>query len=93
MDPLGSLKSEVLQPALVLIIPGLIAGAPYLFVLDHYLPWVAPFADDHPTLSTFLSLIASAVFGMLVYEFGTNIEAKWIDQQLRAKRENFDEEW
>src|SRR5690606_3214150 len=71
MDPLGSLKSEVLQPALVLIIPGLIAGAPYLFVLDHYLPWVAPFADDHPTLSTFLSLIASAVFGMLVYEFGT----------------------
>lgn len=95
MDPLGSLKSEVLQPALVLIIPGLIAGAPYLFVLDHYFPWVAPFADDHPTLSTFLSLVASAVFGMLVYEFGTNIEAKWIDRKLQASGgyEKLEDEW
>jgi len=45
MDILGSLKSEIFRPALIFLIPGLIAGSPFLFVVDHYHPSVFVAAD------------------------------------------------
>ena len=85
MDVVGSLKSEVFRPALMLLIPGLVAGAPFLFVLLTYQPAVLDFADSHATLSTFLSFVASAVFGMITYDLGSHIEVSFIDRRLKRK--------
>lgn len=92
MDILSGLRSEILRPALTLLIPGLVAGAPIVFVLQHYQPGLLAFADDHPTLSTFLSLAASAMFGMVTSDLGTHIES-CLDRLLLRRDKAFEEEW
>lgn len=74
MDLLSGLRSEVIRPALILMIPGLVVGTPALFLLEHYQSSVFSFAESHPTLAAFLGVIASAIFGVLTYEVGTNTE-------------------
>lgn len=75
------------------MIPGLVAGTPFLIVLQHYQPALFDFADSHPTLALFLSAIASAVFGMLTYDLGTHIEARWIDGALAKRDPEFESDW
>jgi hypothetical protein len=93
MDQFGGLKTETFRPVLMLMIPGLVVGIPGLFVLQHYQPDMFSFADSHPTLSAFLSVVVSAIFGVLTYEIGTNIEVHWIDKHLEKNDSAFLDDW
>ncbi|MES2354024.1 MAG: hypothetical protein V4568_06380 [Pseudomonadota bacterium] len=93
MDVLTGLKSEIFRPAITFIIPGILAGTPYFFVLEYFYSDLSKHVTDHPTLSTFLSAVVSTAFGLIAYELGTSIENNRIDVALKKADPLFEDEW
>lgn len=93
MYVLNGLRSDVFRTVLVIIIPGLVAGVPLLFILEHFAPGTLKYMSANPTLASFLVLFGASTLGMIATQFGTRIEVWWIDRDLAEEVVDFESDW
>lgn len=74
MDPLSALKNELFRPLAAVVMPGILAIAPFVVVLCNGIEEVFFFYEDQP--SWFLAAVISAgtTFGLLLENVGSSIE-------------------
>ena len=82
MDLASGLRDELFRPVVTIVIPGVLAMTPFVFVLGLYYPRLPEFIHDESGLAAFLGFIAAITFGLLSYEIGTIGEAEMLDRIL-----------
>lgn len=93
MDVASGLKAEIFRPAVTLAMPGLVAAAPffYLLVINH--PDLLKVANEHATLSAILGFFVATGFGLIAQEVGTFFEASFIDPAISRRTPDHMEIW
>lgn len=82
MDFLSSLRSEILRPLVTLLIPGVIAGAPWWGVLFSWFPSAYNFFSRQPSAAWSIILGSSLAAGLILEDLGSQLEAKVLDRIL-----------
>lgn len=93
MDYAAVLKKEIFHPAVTLLIPGIVAGAPFCFITVHYFPDLWHFITDYSNLAAALVFLISVAFGLITQEFGAQFESKVIDGHFTKKDPDHMECW
>ncbi len=98
MDLTSGLRSEIFRPIVTIIVPGILAAAPFVFLAAQLYPPIRLFIAESSTLATFLGFTISIGFGLLSQEMGSTIEVWCLERRLKKVRfedstEEFYQNW
>jgi hypothetical protein len=86
-------KTEVLRPLVTLVVPGLIAVAPFVLVTAEYVPEVSAFWQTHAHAFAVVIALVTLAAGFIIDDLGTGVEKWVIDRRLKRKlRSDCDED-
>jgi hypothetical protein len=74
MDPLSALKNEVFRPLAAVVMPGILAIAPFAIMMCNAMPEVLRFYEAQPTWFLVALAGAGTTFGLLLENVGSSIE-------------------
>lgn len=93
MDLAAPFKPEVLRPFVTIVVPGLIANAPYVLLLGHYVPPVETFWTQHPQAFAVIFGAAVLAVGFIISDLGELLEVYAWDRCLRKKDPDHTNKW
>ena len=93
MDFATGLRSEIFRPIVTLVLPGIIAAAPFVVLAVQYYPRLWDFISTESATAVFLGFILAIGFGLISHDLGTNIERAWIDKILEKKDSEYMDDW
>lgn len=93
MDLISGLRSELFRPLVTLIVPGAIAVAPFVLIVQSRIPAASAFWNDHPAafVSAFLTVVVAT--GLVLEDVGARIEESAWDRLMSRKDDKFSSEW
>lgn len=92
MDLISGLKSELFRPLVTLVVPGAIAIAPYVIVVQHYIPDVGAFWTHHSSAFVGIVIVAIVAAGMVLEDIGAQLETFW-DKRNRKRDADEENRW
>lgn len=93
MDYLSAFQREIFRPIVTLVIPAMIAAAPWLVLLRRWIPGLARFWDNHEP-AAWVAIIATLVaLGLMLENIGSQIEVRVLDRMLLRRNPKHLEEW
>lgn len=92
MDMVKTLQSEIFRPFVILVIPGAIAVAPYLFLLIHFFPSIVIFFSERTSLAWMVGSGAIIAAGLIIEDVGSEIEARLLDR-FQENRQQHEDDW
>jgi hypothetical protein len=93
MDLAAPFKPEVLRPFVTIVVPGLIADAPYILLLGYYVPAVPKFWAEHPQVFAAICGAAVLATGFIISDLGELLEVHAWDRLLAKQDSKHNEKW
>ncbi len=92
MDLSATFKNEVYRPVVTIVIPGLVALTPYVYLLFASQPPLYAFAMKQTVFTGLVGVLAVIAVGFLLEDLGSLIESR-VWEPLQKNREELMEEW
>jgi hypothetical protein len=86
-------KSEIARPIATVLIPGAIAVAPYVIVVQHYIPQVLDFWKIHDAAFSAIVVACMLAAGLLLEDLGALLEGFVLDPLLTDRVPDHRENW
>jgi hypothetical protein len=93
MDVSSAFKSEVFRPLATVLLPGAIAIAPYVLLVNFYNPPIERFWHDYPGLFSAITIGAALSVGMILENLGSRIESELWDVLVSKETDCHQEDW
>jgi hypothetical protein len=93
LDIAGATKSEVFRPIATIAIPGAIAVAPYVIIVQHYIPRVLEFWKEHDTAFSAIVVACVLAAGLLLEDLGAILESQVLDRLLDKRHPGHRDNW
>jgi hypothetical protein len=93
MDIAPAFKSDVFRSISTLLVPGVVALAPYALLLNHYQPGIVSFADHYGVVYVALYLFAALAAGFVLEDLGSHIEGEVWDELIQRETRCQESDW
>jgi putative Mn2+ efflux pump MntP len=93
MDLISAFKSELLRPLATLIVPGAVSIGPFIIIVGYYVRQVPKFWNDHPSAFVAIIIICVLGLGMILENFGSQVEAGIWDKILNKRDPSHNSTW
>ncbi|MDZ7618850.1 MAG: hypothetical protein U1E05_17740 [Patescibacteria group bacterium] len=90
MDPVSGLKGELFRPLATVMVPGVVAAAPFVAIACERFPSLKHLLDS-PVAVSAIVLFGGITAGMLIEDFGSTLEV-WL-WKLFSRSKEHDEDW
>lgn len=85
MSVASFIKSELIEPVVIWLVPGLIALFPFLLIVNNFYPDWFHLPQDKKGFEIFLLVIFALGSGFIMDSIGSHIEVGFIDKKLQCK--------
>ena len=92
MNLSGIFKTEVYRPVVTIVIPGIVALAPFAYLFEEAYPHFVVFAKDFQSLAAIACLLAVIAAGFLLEDLGSLLESRVLDK-FHSDKDQMLEDW
>jgi hypothetical protein len=93
MDVITGLKNELFRPLVSLVVPGSVAVAPFILVLQSRIPAVSAYWEQHPSVFISIAVVVVIAAALCLENIGSRIEESCWDRLLAKYDGEFDSIW